>query len=168
MNIRENKIVLKPLMEEDVSLFSKWLDKDYIHKWFCSAGEVEKEDWLNEINNRNSKCNHMKHFIVNYDDKQIGFCLYIDCHFEREYSQEMYGETFDENYAYEIGYCIGEEEYLNKGIGKIIVKKLEEKIIEIGGKEILADPGEENIISVKTLFSNGFIKIKNGDYRKKL
>jgi len=33
---------------------------------------------------------------------------------------------------------------------------------------ILADPDEENIISIKTLFSNGFVKIKDGDYRKKI
>jgi RimJ/RimL family protein N-acetyltransferase len=110
----------------------------------------------------------MKHFIVNYNDKKIGFCLYFDCHFEQEYSKEVYGNVFDKNYAYEIGYLIGEEEYLKKGIGKIIVKKLEEKIHEIGGKEIFTDPGEENIASVRTLLSNGFIKIKDGDYRKKI
>ncbi len=61
---------------------------------------------------------------------------------------------------------IGEEEYLNKGIGKIIIKKLEEKIIEIGGKEILADPNPKNIPSINVLLSNGFVKIKDGDYRK--
>ncbi|GAB6091676.1 hypothetical protein [Spirochaeta dissipatitropha] len=44
---------------------------------------------------------------------------------------------------------------------------MEEKIIEIGGKEIFSDPSEENIASIKTLLSNGFIKIKDGDYRKK-
>lgn len=30
------------------------------------------------------------------------------------------------------GDLIGEEEYLNKGIGKIIIQKLEEEIIELG------------------------------------
>ena len=38
---------------------------------------------------------------------------------------------------------IGEEEYLNRGIGKMIIRKLEEKIIELGGREIAADPSEE-------------------------
>jgi RimJ/RimL family protein N-acetyltransferase len=168
MNIKDYEITLKPLTEKDVDYISNWLNKEYIYKWFCPNGEVEKEDWLNEINYRNGKYKHMKHFIVNYNGINIGFCLFIDCHFEHEYSQEIYGKTFDENYAYEIGFCIGEEEYLNKGIGNIIVKKLEDKIIEIGGKEILADPDEKNVKSIKTLLNNGFIKIKDGDYRKKI
>ena len=63
---------------------------------------------------------------------------------------------------------IGEEEYLNHGIGKIIIRILEEKIMEAGGKEISADPSEENIISIKALLSNGFKKKRDGDYRKVL
>ena len=46
-----------------------------------------------------------------------------------------------------------------------MIQKLIEKIAEIGGKEILADPDEENIISIRTLLSNGFIKVKDCDYR---
>jgi len=162
-------IVLKPLRDKDISLFSKWLNNDYIYKWLCPNGEEHREAWLDEVNSRNDKYYYMKHFIVNCNDKEIGFCLYLDCYFEQEYIPEHYGITIDKKKSvYEIGYFIGEEEFLNKGIGKIIVRKLEEKIIEIGGTEILADPDEENIISIKTLLSNGFIKIKDGDYRKKL
>ena len=58
--------------------------------------------------------------------------------------------------TYEIGYLISEEEYLNKGIGKLIIQILEERIIEPGGHEIAADPSEENIFSIKVLLSNGF------------
>ena len=61
---------------------------------------------------------------------------------------------------------IGEEEYLNRGIVKMIIRKLEEKIIELGGREIAADPSEENVASIKVLLSNGFKKKSDGDYRK--
>lgn len=80
--------------------------------------------------------------------------------------QEMYGDVEEQNHTYEIGYLIGEEEFLNRDIGKRIIQILEDKIIEIGGKEIAADPAEENIISIKTLLSNGFKKKSDGDYRK--
>lgn len=80
--------------------------------------------------------------------------------------QEMYGDVAEQNHTYEIGYLIGEEEFLNRGIGKRIIQILEDKITEIGGKEIAADPAEENIISIKTLLSNGFKKKNDGDYRK--
>lgn len=80
--------------------------------------------------------------------------------------QEMYGDVAEQNHTYEIGYLIGEEEFLNRDIGKRIIQILEDKIIEIGGKEIAADPAEENIISIKALLSNGFKKKNDGDYRK--
>ena len=54
---------------------------------------------------------------------------------------------------------------LRQGIGKIIVKKLIGEIAEIGGKEILADPDEANVLSIRTLLSNGFVKVKDCDYR---
>lgn len=166
MNIENDKITIKPLRDEDVDTFSKWLAKEYIYKWFCPDGEEHKAAWLNEINNRNTQYHYMNHFIVYYNDKAIGFCLYLDCYFEKEYIPEHYGRTVDKKETvFEIGYLIGEEEYLGKGFGGVIVKKLIEKIAEIGGKEILADPDEENIISIRTLLSNGFIKVKDSDYR---
>lgn len=48
----------------------------------------------------------------------------------------------------------------------MIIWKLEEKIIELGGREIAADPSEENAVSIKVLLSNGFKKKSDGDYRK--
>ena len=169
MDIKENEVELRPLSDKDISIFSKWLDKEYIYKWLCPDGEEYRAAWLDEVNGRNDKYSFMKHFIVYCNGKAIGFCLYMDCYFEQEYILKHYGMAVDKKEAvFEIGYFIGEEEYLGKGIGKIIVKKLEEKITEIGGKEILADPDEGNIISIKTLMSNGFVKIKDGDYRKRI
>ena len=80
--------------------------------------------------------------------------------------ESLYGGIPEKNHTYEIGYLIGEEEYLNRGIGKMIIWKLEEKIIELGGREVAADPSEENAASIKVLLSNGFKKKSDGDYRK--
>jgi RimJ/RimL family protein N-acetyltransferase len=177
MNVHTNEILLQqvqlqPLTEEDIPLFSNWLDKDYIGKWFG-----EKEHWLNEIHQRDGKYHFLNHFIVSYNGKKIGYCLYTDCFFLKNLQEdaydvsfwnELYGDIPEANHTYEIGYLIGEEEYLNKGIGKIIIQKLEEQIVAAGGKRISADPSEENIVSVKVLLSNGFNKIQDGYYRKTL
>ena len=110
--------------------------------------------------------------MVCYNDRKIGYCLYTDCFFLKDLEEEghdfkdLYGDIAEKNHTYEIGYLIGEEEYLNKGISKIIIQKLEEKIIELGGHEISADPSEENVFSIKALLSNGFKKKRDGDYRK--
>lgn len=169
MIINKSEIVIKPIQDENISLFDKWLNKEYIRKWFG-----EKEDWLYEISERNGKYSFLEHFIVYYSNRKIGYCLYADCFFLKDLEEEghdfddLYGDIVEKNHTYEIGYLIGEEEYLNHGIGKIIIQILEEKIVEIGGKEISSDPSEENIISIKTLLSNGFKKKKDGDYRKSI
>lgn len=168
------KIEIKPLQDEDIPLFNKWLNKDYIYKWLCPNGEKEKESWLDEINNRKVKYDFMKHFIVYHNDKKIGYCLYADCFFLKNLEEEghdfeeLYGDITEKNHTYEIGYLIGEEEYLNKGVGKMIIQILVEKIIDLGGHEIAADPSEENIFSIKALLSNGFKKKSDGDYRKSI
>ncbi len=158
------QITLKPLTDEDIPLLSGWLDRDYIRKWF-----KEKEPWLNEIDEREGKYRFLTHFIVYHNDRRIGYCLHADCFFlkslEKEYDV-LYEDLSEANHTYEIGYLIGEEEYLNRGIGKEIVRMLEEKIVEIGGKEISADPDQENTVSIKVLLSNGFYKKGDGDYRK--
>lgn len=173
-------ITLKPLQSEDVALFEKWLRQDYIFKWFCMEGEDDKADidaevemagWMEQIHGRHTTHQHVKHFIVYLDGVKVGFCLYFDMIDEAEYLRDFYPDLVDdlvENHTYEIGYLIGEKSLLGKGIGKIIIQKLEEMVREIGGKTIIADPNEKNIPSVKVVLANGFTKFKDNDYRKKL
>ena len=165
--INKSEIVLKHLTEEDLILLESWLDKEYVKKWFG-----DKKDWLNEINERDGKYDFLKHFIVYHNDRRIGYCLYADCFYLKELEEDehdfkaLYADIASEKHTYEIGYLIGEEEYLNKGIGKLIIQMLEEMLIKIGCKEIAADPVEANIISIKALLSNDFQKKSDGDYRK--
>ena len=77
--IDRDEIVLKPLLDEDIPLFDRWLNKDYIYKWLCPDGEGQREAWLDEVNNRNGKYDFIRHFIVYYKDKKIGYCLFADC-----------------------------------------------------------------------------------------
>ena len=161
MIIEEKDIILKSLEDEDIIVFENWMDKEYIKKWFG-----DKDEWLNEIHFRKNVNNPepIIHFIVYYKDKKIGFCQYFDGYF----ANKFYIDITERNYAYEINFFIGEEDYLNIGIGKIMLKNLEEKIKEIGGKELLSDPDPKNELSQKLLLSRGFKKNKDGDYRKRL
>lgn len=174
MAISKKEITIKSIHNEDIPIFEKWLDKDYIYKWLCPDGEEQREAWLNEVNNKDGKYDFIKHFIVYHNNRKIGYCLYADCFFLKNLEEEghdfesLYGDAAEKNHTYEIGYLIGEEEYLNRGISKIVIQLLEEKIIGLGGREIVADPSEENIFSIKALLSNGFKKKKDGDYRKRI
>lgn len=172
MTINKNEIMIKPINDDDIPLFDSWLNKEYIYKWLCPDGEKQRQAWLDEINNRNGKYSFLRHFIVYHNDRKIGYCLCADCFLLKDLEEEghdfedLYGDVKEKNHTYEIGYLIGEEAYLNKGISKIVIRKLEEMIIESGGCEISADPSEENTFSIKALLSSGFKKKKDGDYRK--
>ncbi|MDR0955457.1 MAG: GNAT family N-acetyltransferase [Rikenellaceae bacterium] len=168
----EPQIFIRPLRDEDFPLFCRWLDKEYIYTRFCPNGEHERKAWLDEVADKEGKYGYITHFIIYYGERKIGYCFYADSFFirvfeEGEYTAEMQYEDFTEpNHTYEIGYLIGEEEFLNRGICKTVIGLLEDKIRELGGREIAADPSEENIFSVKALLSRGFTKKGDEDYRK--
>lgn len=178
--INENDVKLAAFQDEDVALFGQWIDKNYIYKWFCCDGKddeqaradglEEKQAWLDEVTNR--KANPHRHqFMVACNGIKIGFGVCIDLAGELEYVEEYYPDLNGKiaaREAFELGYCIGEENYLGKGIGKIIISKLEEAALKLGATLLLADPNEANIASVKVLLANGFGKYKDGDYRKRL
>ena len=176
--INNHTIQLTTFQDEDVPLFTQWLNKDYIYKWFCCDGKEgeqarmggleEKQAWLEEVTNRGEHP-HRHLFIVTCDGRKIGFGICIDLSGEPEYLAEQYPDlqgTIQAGEALELGYCIGEEAYLNKGIGKRIIQRLEAECRNLGAVLLLADPSEENIPSVQVLLANGFAKYKDGDYRK--
>ena len=176
----ERNVQLTAFQDEDVALFTQWLDSDYIYKWFCCDGkeseqaridgQEEKQAWLDEVTSR-EECPHRHLFIVTCDGGKIGFGVCIDLTGEPEYVEEQYPDLngkLKAGDAFELGYCIGEEAYLNKGIGKVVIQRLEEECRKLGAVLLLADPNEENIPSVKVLLANGFENYKDGDYRKRL
>lgn len=57
---------------------------------------------------------------------------------------------------------------MENDFNKLMIDKgeIEEKIIESGRREIVADPSEENTALIKVLLRNGFKKKSDGDYRK--
>ena len=178
--INEHSIQLAAFQDVDVALFARWLNKDYIYKWFCCEGmegeqacidgKESEQEWLEETRSRR-EYPHRRLFIVTCDGNKIGFANCLDMAAEPEYMKEQYPDLdgkIKAGDAFELNYCIGEEAYLGKGIGKIIIRRLEEECRKLNAALLLADPNENNIPSVKVLLSNGFKKYKDCDYRKAL
>lgn len=143
------KLRLKPVEDSDIELLAKWLNKDYILKWYNDADE-----WLKEIRERNGEFGFLHHFIVMKNNKPIGFGQYYDCF---DVQEEWYIiERPDRMYS--IDYLIGEEEYLGKGYGKEIVRLLMDEIYNLSPEaEIVVQPDNDNIPSCKALLANGFV-----------
>ena len=143
-------LVLRNLGDEDVVLMKKWLEQEFISKWFGDAS-----DWLLEIEHRNDEFNFIKHFIVEKDGVPVGFCQYYDWNKAMDDDGEPEGTCG-------IDYMIGEESLLGKGYGKNIVRLICDKVIENRPDtvQIIADPSVEeekmNIPSIKVLEANEF------------
>jgi len=92
------------------------------------------------------------HFTGHSHEHELSCCQYYDCFM----AQELWYKVSEQNYTYSIDYLIGNENYLNKGYGKEIVRQLIDKIRMENGKEIIAQPDEKNVKSNKVLLANGF------------
>lgn len=142
------ELKLKQLEDKDLPLIEKWLNQEYIRKWYN-----DPEEWLHEMRERNGDFSFLHHFLVYDDTNLIGFCQYYDCYDAQE---EWYGVSIP-NQKYSVDYLIGEEAYLGKGYGKAIVKTLLDRIKQIdGAKQIVVQPDEDNFPSTKSLLANGF------------
>jgi hypothetical protein len=65
---------LREINNSDIALLTKWLNKDYILKWYHDT-----DDWLREINGRNDEFSWIHHFIAMDGETPAGFCQYYDC-----------------------------------------------------------------------------------------
>jgi RimJ/RimL family protein N-acetyltransferase len=141
-------ITLQKIANDYISLIKKWLNKEYIIKWFS-----DPEEWITEIKLRETTYSFIKHFIVFHNKKPIGFCQYYTIDDSKEDDYKAYTHMN----AYSIDYVIGEEEYLERGFGKLIIQEMLNRIFnEENNSIIVVKPEKDNIKSCKTLLSVGF------------
>jgi len=157
-NIYTENVVIREFKKCDVAVFEEWLYKDYIKQWFG-----DPKEWLDEVNNDDGKFDWINHFIVEYDSAPIGFCQYFDC----KNAPEGFGWEKEPPGTFSIDYLIGEEAFLRKGIGSVIIQKLIALITaRENPKSIIADPVKENKDSIKLLEKNGFTFDETSGFHK--
>ncbi len=157
----KNKISFRPFQDKDVALFTSWLHKDYIMKWYRDPG-----DWVTEINGRHDEYAWIHHFMVMDCETPIGFCQYYDCYDAKDL-EDWY--TVTKRGTYSIDYLIGNEEYLGKGYGKEIIRALTGHIKDTeDAREIVVQPDEDNDASTGVLLANGYVYDKQRKYYHKL
>ena len=158
----KNKITLRPFQDTDVALFTSWLHKAYILKWY-----QDPEEWLIEIKGRHDEYDWIHHFIVMDNKTSIGFCQYYDCYDAKDL-EDWYTVNQRGNMC-SIDYFIGNEEYLGKGYGKDIVHILTEYVKHaVNAYEIVVQPDEDNNASNGVLLANGYVYDRQKKYYRKL
>lgn len=119
-------------------------------------------DWIDEIQNRNGEFSFVHHFIAVLDEIPMGFCQY----YEYCYGGESWHGSIAVEGTYSIDYLIGNPDYIGKGYGTLIVKRLIDEIWSLDdAKRIIVQPDVKNAASCNTLLSCGFVyDEKNGLY----
>ncbi len=149
------EIVLRPFKEEDLPLFKEWLYQPHVAEWY-----EDPLSWIEEVENRNTTYDWIKHFVVLCEDEPMGFCQYYEYY---KGGEDWHGETPLEG-TYSIDYLIGDTRYLKQGLGTAIAKQLIEKIREVpNAKRIIVQPDYANKASCNTLLTNGFSYNKKHD-----
>ncbi len=152
----KSEITFKSIVDRDILLIEKWIYQEHVLKWYH-----EPEEWVREMMERNGEFSFLNHFIVYDEDKPFAFCQYYDCFC----AQEDWYTVNSSGHTYSIDYLIGDEMYLGKGYGKLIIKTLMEKISNYkNAKRIIVQPEKENISSCKSLESNGFMYDNENHY----
>lgn len=152
------QLTLKPLRAEDIQLVEKWLQKEYILKWYH-----EPEDWLTEINKREEDFSWIHHFIAWVDNLPIGFCQYYDCYDANDL--EDWYEVTQKGHTFSVDYLIGEEAFLGKGYGKEMIRLLTELLFKKEkAKRVIAQPEWENEASKGGFLANGYAYEETNSY----
>ena len=105
--------------EDNYKLMHKWCTKRYIYEWF-EQRVLSYEEIVNKYKNKLSN-NNQDMYLIYVDNTPIGYTQIY------KYDDKEYDIIKNKN-VYEFDIFIGEEDYLSKGIGSIIIDVLKDKI----------------------------------------
>lgn len=144
---------LRWLKDEDIPLVESWLHSDHVKRWYeIPALGITIDDWLNELQQRQTEFQWLHYLIVEWDGQPIGLCQYYRC----ADSDEAFG-TLPIEGSYGIDYLIGEADFIGKGLGKLLIQLLVERIFALpDAQRVTADIDAENKASKKALLACGF------------
>ena len=142
--------------EENYELMHRWCSQEFIYEWF-----EQRILSLEEIKHKyKTKLNLMEQnlFFIHYNGERIG---YVQIY---KYKNEMYGDLSNYKNIYELDLFIGEEEYLSKGIGTVILNYITEYIYDKYSADcIVLRPFKRNIRAIKCYLKCNYVIIDEYD-----
>ena len=136
----------------DLDLLERWLKNSYIKKVW-----VEHDVLLSEIKDNLISDEWINYYIVEHGSP-IGFVQFYETN---KSPVGVFNPLAIESVA--IDFMIGEESFLNKGLGHLIVEEIVGMIKSIGKyKYIVSESCPKSDSSKKVLVKNGFEQVQNG------
>lgn len=152
-----DKIIFKELdgTSEQYKLIYSWCINPHVYKYF-EQRILSYDEIVNKYKKRLRKNAHTKTLIINYNDIDIGIIQYSKVLMDdiRRFKLFTYKKI------YQLDIFIGDSNYLHKGIGKLALEELINKLKTYGINNYVAFIEEENINSINCFNKLGFKIIK--------
>jgi len=150
-------ISFKPLTEADFSLLYKWLNIDFVTKWY----EKRKFTYDDVEKKYGPRVRHeipTYSFIMYYDDKPIG---YIQTYRIHDYPKYAACVEVDEHTA-GIDLFLGEKDYIHRGLGKSILRLFLKRVVFADDtiQSCIVGPEEDNTSAIRMYEKAGFRYLK--------
>ena len=138
--------------KEDYIKLYKWCKREFVYEWF-EQSILSYDEIVNKYKNK-LKNKIQELYIIRSNNKDIGLVQIY------KYENDIDLDLYKYKNIYEYDLFIGEEEYLNKGIGKKIINNINEIIYKkYKADSIILRPFKRNIRAIKCYESCGFNKI---------
>ncbi|MGE8205653.1 GNAT family N-acetyltransferase [Heyndrickxia sp. NPDC080065] len=125
MIFQKDKIVVRKLQEKDKVLLVKWLSNPVVLQYYEGRDRPHNLEMVNQ-HFYNRKNREVIGCIVEYDGVEVGYIQYYPLD---EETKKTYGYSGITETIYGTDQFIGEEEYWNQGIGKLLVTSMIEFLV---------------------------------------
>jgi len=155
------KITFAPLAESHFSILLKWLESPHVKKWWDQdvtyTMDLVHEKFGKHIHgialSKNS--NHKTYaYVICLDEEMIG---YIQAYNAHDFAQENHLDlSAISGSVCGIDLFIGEQLFLHKGLGTVILNAFESQVLTTHFDRCLIDPAKDNLTAIKAFTKAGF------------
>ena len=150
-------ITFKPLEKSDFALLYKWLNIDFVTKWYAKR-KFAYDDVEKKYSRYVEGVVPVDSFIVEIDDVPIGYChvFRIKDYPEYDRSVGLVGNSAA------IDLFIGDKNYIHKGLGKHIIRQFLTDIVFTREDidQCIAGPEPGNRSAIRVYEKAGFVYVK--------
>lgn len=155
MLFQKGKLTVRRLEQKDQELLVKWLSDPVVLEFYKGRDNVFDLEKVQKVYYDGDDT--IVRGIIEFDGTEIGYVQYYPLD---SVAKESFG--YDENsIVYGTDQLIGEIDYWNKGIGKVLVKAVVEHVVKTEHADtVVMDPQEWNVRAIRCYEKCGFEKVK--------
>jgi len=147
------KINFRKLLLSDLDLMLKWLNRDFVKKWYGKQ-EYSYEEILQKYGSRINGEEPVTPFLISYADTPIGFIQTYRISDYPKYNKYVEADEFTAG----VDLFIGENNYLHKSFGTTAISKFVKEIVfsDENIKICIIGPETKNKAAIRSYEKAGF------------